>query len=214
MRAEADVELVVLLDDEGREIGSAPKASLHHDDTPLHLGFSCYIFDAQGHVLLTRRALRKITWPGVWTNSVCGHPAPGEQIALAVQRRANDELGLRVEGPVCVLPGFRYRAVAADGTVENEICPVYCARTNTPVQAASDEVMEWRWVSWNELRRAAELGWPISPWAAKQIPLLETALKAFRQRLNGHARRSRHDGDDSRAFAALDLPREGPLTRR
>ena len=109
---------------------------------------------------------------------------------------------------------FRYRAVAADGTVENEICPVYCARTNTPVQAASDEVMEWRWVSWSELRRAAELGWPISPWAAKQIPLLETALKAFRQRLNGHARRSRHDGDDSRAFAALDLPREGPLTRR
>jgi isopentenyl-diphosphate delta-isomerase len=208
------VELVVLLDAHGREIGSAPKASVHHDDTPLHLGFSCYIFDAQGRVLLTRRALGKTTWPGVWTNSVCGHPAPGEQIAVAVQRRAKDELGLRVEGPVCVLPGFRYRAVAADGTVENEICPVYCARTNSPVQAASDEVMEWRWVSWSELRRGAELGWPISPWAAKQIPLLETALKASSQRSNGHARTSLHDDDDSRASAALGFPREGPLTRQ
>jgi isopentenyl-diphosphate delta-isomerase type 1 len=123
VRAAADVELVVLLDAHGREIGSAPKASVHHDDTPLHLGFSCYIFDAQGRVLLTRRALGKTTWPGVWTNSVCGHPAPGEQIALAVQRRAKDELGLRVEGPVCVLPGFRYRAVGADGTVGERDLP-------------------------------------------------------------------------------------------
>ena len=58
-------ELVVLLDDEGRTIGSAPKADVHHTATPLHLAFSCYLFDDAGSVLLTRRALHKKTFPGI-----------------------------------------------------------------------------------------------------------------------------------------------------
>jgi isopentenyl-diphosphate delta-isomerase len=166
-------ERVVLLDDDGPEVGSAAKAAVHHESTPLHLGFSCYLFDGAGRVLLTRRALGKQTWPGVWTNSFCGHPAPGEPVAEAVRRRARQELGVTVERPVCVLPRFRYRAVAADGTVENEVCPVFCARTDAAIQASADEIMDSQWVTWFELRSAAELAWSISPWAAEQIPLLE-----------------------------------------
>jgi isopentenyl-diphosphate delta-isomerase len=165
-------ELVVLLGDDGREAGSAAKAEIHNAATPLHLGFSCYLFDADGRVLLTRRALGKRTWPGVWTNSFCGHPAPGEAFEDAVQRRARQELGATIDSPVCMLPDFRYRAVAADGTVENEICPVFCARSQSSITASPDEIMDLRWVTWNELRAAAELPWAISPWAAEQIPLL------------------------------------------
>ena len=145
------------------------------NSTPLHLGFSCYLFDGAGRVLLTRRALVKRTWPGVWTNSFCGHPAPGEEVEQAVRRRAAHELGVRVDQPVCVLPQFRYRATAPDATVENEICPVFCARTDGRVEAAPDEVMEWRWLPWSQFRLAAELSWSISPWAAEQIPLLQAA---------------------------------------
>lgn len=168
-------EFVVLLDEDGQEIGTAPKASVHHRTTPLHLGFSCYLFDRAGRVLLTRRALTKRTWPGVWTNSFCGHPAPGEELEDAVRRRATHELGLQIDELACVLPEFRYRATAADATVENEICPVFCARTYGPVKPAADEVMQWQWVSWPQLRMVAELSWPISPWAAEQIPLLDAA---------------------------------------
>lgn len=173
MTVAAGVELVVLLDDDGQEVGSAAKAAVHHQSTPLHLGFSCYLFDDAGQVLLTRRALGKRTWPGVWTNSFCGHPAPGEPVVEAVRRRARQELGIEIDEPVCVLPRFRYRAEAVDGTVENEICPVFCARTRVAIHPSPDEIMDSRWLTWDELRSAAELPWSISPWAAEQIPLLD-----------------------------------------
>jgi isopentenyl-diphosphate delta-isomerase len=175
MTTTSDRELVVLLDDNGQEVGTAAKASVHHGATPLHLGFSCYLFDARGRVLVTRRALGKPTWPGVWTNSYCGHPSPGEQVVAAVRRRGFQELGLTVDVPVCFLPEFRYRAVATDGTVENEICPVFCARTDGALRVDPDEVMDFAWVSWDDLRSVAQLPWAISPWAAAQIPELDSA---------------------------------------
>jgi isopentenyl-diphosphate Delta-isomerase len=171
----SDPELVVLLDESGQQVGSAAKASVHHEDTPLHLGFSCYLFGADGRVLVTRRALGKQTWPGVWTNSYCGHPAPGEQLTDAVRRRGFQELGVAITSLECLLPQFRYRAVAADGTVENEICPVFCARIDTPVCADPDEVMDFTWVPWGQLVTATRLPWSISPWAVEQIPELDAA---------------------------------------
>lgn len=168
-------ELVVLLDDAGRRIGTAPKSEVHHGSTPLHLAFSCYLFDDGGRVLLTRRALAKRTFPGIWTNSACGHPGPDEPIEEAVIRRAAQELGVDIVELRCVLPDFRYRAVDAGGVAENEVCPVFCARAAGPVNADPAEIMDTRWVPWDQLRAAAKLSWAISPWAAEQVPLLDEA---------------------------------------
>ncbi|MCP3421273.1 isopentenyl-diphosphate Delta-isomerase [Nocardioides pinisoli] len=165
-------ELVVLLDEDGRAVGTADKAGVHHADTPLHLAFSCYLFDAEGNVLVTQRALHKRTFPGVWTNSCCGHPAPGEPLEEAVRRRVEQELGTTVTGLRLVLPRFRYRA-EQDGVVENEMCPVFVGSADGPVSPDPDEVGEARWEPWQAFRAAVLDGTrPVSVWCREQVAQL------------------------------------------
>ena len=165
-------ESVVLLDEAGQAVGTADKQSTHHGDTPLHLAFSCYLFDDVGNVLVTRRAWGKQTWPGVWTNSCCGHPGPGEAITAAVHRRARHELGTEIAGLRLLLPGFRYRA-EMNGVVENEMCPVFAATVTAPVIPRPDEVAEVTWEPWATFRSGVLDGTrEISPWCREQVALL------------------------------------------
>jgi isopentenyl-diphosphate delta-isomerase len=168
----AGEERVVLLDGDGHPIGTALKGEVHHRQTPLHLAFSCYIFDPAGRLLLTRRALHKRTWPGAWTNSCCGHPAPGEPVEEAVIRRVAQELGADLTGLRLLLPDFRYRAVMEDGTVENELCPVYIATCPDPrgLSPDPDEVDTFEWVDWRDFRADVLAGRrDVSPWCLEQI---------------------------------------------
>jgi isopentenyl-diphosphate Delta-isomerase len=166
-------EQVVLLDNDGNVVGAADKATVHTTQTPLHLAFSCHVFDPEGRLLVTRRALNKTTWAGVWTNSFCGHPAPGEAVEDAIARRASVELGITVSDLKLVLPDFRYRATDASGIVENEICPVYRAVTRDAVHANPDEVSEWEWVKPGSLTAAASAApYAFSPWLVWQLEQL------------------------------------------
>jgi isopentenyl-diphosphate delta-isomerase len=168
-----DAELVVLVDDRGTPVGSAKKGVVHTAETPLHLAFSCHVYNAEGLVLVTRRALSKLTWPGVWTNSFCGHPAPDESMEDAIARRARFELGIAVEAVEVVLPDFRYRAVDASGIVENEICPVYRAVTTDAVEPNPDEVSEFAWLAPTALSGAVEAApFAFSPWLGWQLAQL------------------------------------------
>ena len=167
-------ELVVLLDDDGRPSGQLAKSAVHHAATPLHLAFSLYLQDRDGRVLMTRRALTKQTWPGVWTNTCCGHPRLHESFPDAISRRLSDELGLAVADPRCVLPEFRYRARDASGVLENEVCPVFIGTIDSVIPVPNPgEVAEWTWTSWDNLSRAAALTpFAFSPWAVAQLAQL------------------------------------------
>lgn len=171
-------ELVVLLDDAGAAIGTAPKRVVHHACTPLHLGFSTYLFDADGALVLTRRAADKATFPGVLTNSFCGHPTPGEPLLDAVRRRAGHELGVAAGDLVdvrLVLADFAYRAEMA-GVVENERCPVLVARLRDdaqlrpdPVEVGAVERVDWTSFATEVTARRLE----VSPWCAEQVDALQ-----------------------------------------
>ena len=175
-----DEEQIVLVDEQNRQIGVAPKLASHHAATPLHRAFSCFVFNRHGEFLLTQRALSKRVFPGIWTNSCCGHPAPGEATDSAVRRRLSEELGITTERLELMLPDFRYRAEMS-GVVENELCPVYVAVTDQSPKLNPAEVEACHWVPWAEfVKRVKERPESLSPWSVLETEQL-LASEAFQR---------------------------------
>ncbi len=179
-------EYIVLINEQGEAIGVAPKLSSHHANTPLHSGFSCYVFNEAGDFLLTQRALHKKVWPSVWTNSVCGHRAPGEAVPVAIQRRLAYELGISVASEIELINStYRYTTPAYNGIVEYKFCPLYIARTTQAPLLNLDEVAAYRWQSWERTsRQIADSAEAFSHWFLEQFqivnahPLLPRYTKA------------------------------------
>ncbi|MEU7764057.1 isopentenyl-diphosphate Delta-isomerase [Nocardia sp. NPDC049190] len=165
---------VVLCGPDGEAVGYLPKDQVHHRDTPLHLAFSSYIFDSDRRLLVTRRSSAKATWPGVTTNSCCGHPAPEEPLTDAVRRRVHEELGVKAENITLVLPAFSYRAEMPNGIVEYELCPVFTATAeSTTLQADPEEVDGAEWIPWRSFATGVCDGTlEVSPWCRMQVEQL------------------------------------------
>jgi len=161
-------ELVVLVDEQNTPIGTAPKDSVHTKDTPLHRGFSLFLFSSKKKLLLTKRSARKKTFPGVWTNTVCGHPGPGESAIDAAKRRLYQELGIDVTDIKEVSP-YRYRFADKNGIVENEICPILVAYANVDPKPNADEIDDWKWMKWQtfleEIKKNPDT---YSPWSREE----------------------------------------------
>jgi len=170
-----DNEQIVLVDNQAKAIGTAPKLASHNAHTPLHLAFSCYVFNDKGELLVTQRAHSKKVWPDVWTNSVCGHPAPGEDMIDAIRRRLNYELGMTATNFELVIAKYIYKTPPYKGIIEHEFCPVYFARAASDVKPNPEEVEAFKWVSWQEFVNQANADksdvW--SWWCKDQIKLLK-----------------------------------------
>ena len=146
-----DQELVVLLDDRRRPIGTAPKADVH-TRTPRCTWPSRRTRSTRpgGRVLVTRRALGKRTWPGVWTNTCCGHPGPGEDPRDAMTRRIGQELGLTRRTSSSRCPSSRTRRRWPTGRWRT-VLPGVPGRRRGRTRSDPAEVAEWAWVRWADL---------------------------------------------------------------
>ena len=148
-RAEHNLtELVVLVDESGRELGTATKLSVHVSGR-LHRAVSVFVFDGEGRMLLQRRAAGKYHSGGLWSNTCCGHPRPGEPPAAAAHRRLREEMGFHC--PLVPASSFVYRTALENGLIEHEHDEVFVGRFDgTPVPCLQ-EVEDWRWVAADEL---------------------------------------------------------------
>ena len=169
-------ELVVLVDDQNNPIGYSDKLTVHTTNTPLHRAFSLFLFNSNHQILLTKRAANKKTFPGVWTNTVCGHLAPDESTVDAASRRLRDELGIDGVALTQVAP-YRYRFADSNGIVENEICPIIVGFYDGDPVPNPSEVDEWKWMDWEVFLKDLEVNASIySPWSREEAQLLTTKL--------------------------------------
>jgi len=142
------VENVVLIDEADGDRGVGEKLAVHLSGE-LHRAFSVFAFNVRGELLLQRRALTKYHSGGLWTNSACGHPRPGETTAHAARRRLREELGIDC-GALEPAGVYRYRAEILD-LVENELDHLFVTTVTDDPVPDPDEVVEWRFVALDEL---------------------------------------------------------------
>lgn len=138
---------LILVDVDDNPIGSGEKLWVHQNDR-LHRAFSVFIV-WEGKMLLQRRALDKYHSGGLWANACCSHPRAGEELADAVSRRLEEELGIQV--PAQELFHFVYRAVY-DGLTEYEYDHVFLARYGEEVFPNPAEIAETAWIPLEELK--------------------------------------------------------------
>ena len=119
-------EALILVDDHNRAIGQAEKLEVHRAGL-LHRAFSIFLVDADGKLLLQRRSRAKYHSAGLWANSCCGHPRPGERTAAGARRRLREELG--ASAPLRFGFRARYYTALPNGLIENEIVYVYFGAT-------------------------------------------------------------------------------------
>ncbi|OMI41326.1 isopentenyl-diphosphate Delta-isomerase [Streptomyces sparsogenes] len=169
--------MLELVDEDGVTIGTAEKLSAHLAPGRLHRAFSVFLFDDDGRLLLQRRALGKYHSPGVWSNTCCGHPYPGEPPFVAATRRTAEELGvapalLREAGTV------RYNHPdPASGLVEQEYNHLFAGLVRGKPEPDPEEIGEIAFVSPAELAGLLE-GNPFSAWF---LTVLDAARPAIRE---------------------------------
>jgi isopentenyl-diphosphate Delta-isomerase len=179
----ADPILLELVDEDGVTVGTAEKLSAHQAPGHLHRAFSVFLFDERGRLLLQRRALGKYHSPGVWSNTCCGHPYPGEPPFVAAARRTAEELGaapvsMREAGTV------RYNHPdPASGLVEQEYNHLFVGLVGGPLAPDPGEIGETAFVTPAEL--AALRG--SATFSAWFQTVLDAALPAVREVTGGTA---------------------------
>ncbi|MGH3311178.1 MAG: isopentenyl-diphosphate Delta-isomerase [Streptomyces sp.] len=167
--------MLELVDEDGMTIGTAEKLSAHVAPGRLHRAFSVFLFDEEGRLLLQRRAFGKYHSPGVWSNTCCGHPYPGEPPFVAAARRVGEELGtapflLRAAGTV------RYNHPDPDsGLVEQEYNHLFAGLVRDQLHPDPEEIAETAFVTSGELARRQAEG-AFSAWF---MTVLDAARPAF-----------------------------------
>jgi isopentenyl-diphosphate Delta-isomerase len=144
---------VILVDESDEAIGAMEKMEAHRHGV-LHRAFSVFIFNSNGQMLLQQRADTKYHSAGLWTNACCSHPAPGEEIKSAAEKRLQEELGFKAE----IKPAFDfiYKVSFDNGLTEHEYDHVFVGYYDGEIKPDEDEVKEWKFMGMDDLAREME----------------------------------------------------------
>lgn len=143
-------EELILVDEDDREIGIGEKLSVHQEGK-LHRAFSIFIFDDSDRLLLQKRAKTKYHSGGLWSNTCCGHPRPGEKTLAAAHRRLREEMNFDCE--LGEIFAFHYQTGFENGLIENEYDHVFVGRFNGQPEPSKAEAEDWKWITLPDLKQ-------------------------------------------------------------
>ncbi len=144
---------VVLVDEQDEEIGVMGKLQAHVEGR-LHRAVSVFLFNEHQQMLLQQRAPSKYHSGGLWSNTCCSHPYPGEKVLDAAQRRLREEMGISCE--LRKVLDFIYKVSLDQGLTEHEFDHVFVGQFNGEPQLNLEEASNWKWIGIEELERSIE----------------------------------------------------------
>ena len=147
------MEHVILVDSDDNEIGTMEKMEAHRKGV-LHRAFSVLLFDQSGRTLIQKRAKSKYHSSGLWTNTCCSHPLPGESLEVATRRRLKEEMGIDLQPAFS--HSFIYKAQLDKDLIEHEFDHVFVGTFSGIPQINSKEVEDWKYVDLSWLKQDME----------------------------------------------------------
>lgn len=146
-------EYVILVDENDNSVGTAEKMDAHKNPK-LHRAFSIFIVNSKGELLIQKRAENKYHCPGLWSNTCCSHPRPGESLEKAAHRRLQEEMGFDTK--MVKVFSFIYKAEFDNGLTEKEYDHIFIGKWDGTPDINSKEVAEYKWISEDALKQDIE----------------------------------------------------------
>jgi isopentenyl-diphosphate delta-isomerase len=144
---------VILVDTFDLAIGTMEKMEAHQKGV-LHRAFSVFVFNTQGEMLLQQRAQEKYHSAGLWTNTCCSHPQPGEEIVYAAQKRLTEEMGFSCE--LYVKDKFIYKVELENNLIEHELDYILTGTFSGNIFPDTTEVQDFKWISVEQVKKEIE----------------------------------------------------------
>jgi isopentenyl-diphosphate Delta-isomerase len=145
-----DKQMVLLVDDNDKEIGLEEKMKAHQNGGKLHRAISVFVFNKEGQTMLQQRADTKYHSQGLWTNTCCSHPFKGESAIDAAHRRLEQEMGFdcRMEEAF----SFIYKTEVGNDLTEWEFDHVMFGIYDGEPEPSPEEAKDWKWATMEFLK--------------------------------------------------------------
>lgn len=140
---------IILVNEQDEEVGQGEKMSVHKAGI-LHRAFSVFVFNTEGKMMLQKRAMEKYHSPGLWSNTCCSHPRPGEKTLDAAHRRLLEEMGF--DCGLSEKTSLTYMATLGE-LVEHEFDHIIFGRYDDDPKINKDEVCDWKWIGIDEVKQ-------------------------------------------------------------
>ena len=140
---------IILVDENDNQVGVGEKLEVHRQGR-LHRAFSIFVFSSKGELMLQLRATSKYHCGGLWTNTCCSHPRPGETLENAAKRRLKEEMGFNCE--LKEIFDYIYRVECSNGLIEHEFLHVFKGFYDGEPKVSPEEADGWKWMPLSAVR--------------------------------------------------------------